>query len=99
MLICLYQECAVMMRHCANKLDEHCLVGIVRSDRHNVGLLFRYLEKGYASNFRMPGKSRTRITKSLVLIERHFIHNYEILYCPSELFTKFNSCCHCTGIH
>lgn len=62
MLICLYQECAVMMwlrRHCANKLDEHCLVGIVRSDRHNVGLLFRYLEKGYASIFRMPGKSRT----------------------------------------
>lgn len=39
MLIRLYQECAVMMwlrRHCANKLDEHSLVGIVRSDRHNV---------------------------------------------------------------
>lgn len=28
--------CSERRRQCANKLDEHSLVGIVRSDRHNV---------------------------------------------------------------
>lgn len=34
-----------LRRHSANKLDEHSLVGIVRSDRHNVGCMFECLNE------------------------------------------------------
>lgn len=74
-LICLYQECAVMMwlrRHCANKLDEHSLVGIVRSDRYNVGCMFEWLNER-ANNERDIFFLYVTLITGKQFLELHFI--------------------------
>lgn len=65
-----------LRRHCANKLDEHSLVGIVRSDRHNVGLFVWYLNKSYRVTFRnqkRPNYENIGLVKTVYFILCVFI--------------------------